>query len=187
MQNKKFILSILCLLIVNIFSVYATSENTSVQTLQILEQKISNPNLSILGIHEEITLKNLIVVGCLLIMVIAMLYDLMSTAGFIKNNLINLSIAIIISLIGTYGGVLYNITKYLSSISDTIFASSKSGALGLILVLVIAITIFIVLKFFMKFIRKDIAKSKEEERTNKLETLRKLQDIEYTSRPKRSQ
>jgi hypothetical protein len=181
MSNKKIILIILFLFITNIFLIQAAS-NETIQTPQILNQKISNPNLTIIGIHEETTLRNIIVIVCLLIIIIMMLYDLIKTTGLIKNNLINLSIAIIISLIGTYGGVLYKTTKYLSSLSDTILASSKSSLIGLVLILIIAITIFVTLKFFMKFLRKDIAKSKEEERVSRLETLKKIQDIEMTAR-----
>jgi len=182
MQNKKIIAIILILFITNIFLISAAEDNSTSQSTQFLEQKISNPTLTIVGIHEETTLKNIIIVTCLLIMAIAMLYDLIRTAGLISNNLINFFIALLLSLIGSYNGILYNITKNLSSLSDTILKSSKSGILGLILILVIAITVFVVLKFFIKFIRKDIAKSKEEERLDKLKTLRKVQDIEMTAR-----
>ena len=130
---KKFILAIILILFASSFvlaeDAASTTNTAKIQPLQILEKQISNPNLTILGIHEPISVKYLIIVICLILMVMVMIYDLMSSASFIKNNLINLGISIIVTLIGTYGGIAYMATKYLSSVIPVANSNILSGIL----------------------------------------------------------
>lgn len=185
MKINQLIPILMILLLANLFFIQAasnTTNNRTIQTPQILDKKISNADLAILGVHEETNVKNIIVLVCLILMIIAILYDILKAIGFVKNNLVNFLLSIIIPLIGMYEGTLYGLTKYLSGLSNNIILLSKSSTLQLLLMIGLFVLASILVKFLIKISKKEVKEEKEESRLSELKTLAKLQEIEYASR-----
>lgn len=188
----KKISAILLILIVafsfSILPIYAqenqtiktTSISPSNQIFQFMEKTIDNPILKIIGIKESVSMKELIICICLMIISLAIIWGAASFAEIISGIGVNFSISTIIVLIASQSGIFIKIAKELTTIPASIeyLISHKITIIIILLVLIALIPL-------SRFLKKTIRKTKEEERKeemkkreNKVEMLAKIKDYE---------
>lgn len=141
-----------------------------------VSQEISNPLLKIIGINEAVSIKELIITTCLILIAFLGIYGLVDFSELIAGIGVNFTISIILVLAGSYTGIPLKIAKQITTISDTIqFLKSKSFLITIVVIVIIFICLMLAKKFLPKV--KDIEqKEKIAERKMKLEKLTKIKD-----------
>lgn len=143
------------------------------------KQETSNPALRIIGINEIVTYQILIIVICLLLLVIAFLYNYLSISDIIAGGKpAALILSIILTLIGSYYGLILKIAKELTSLPDTLAFIKSKGFLITFGIIAILTVLLVPLK---KLIRKSQDEKTDEEmreRERKSKLLQKIKDYE---------
>lgn len=172
---------LIALLLLSFTTLSSAEEITPKQNNAIsnwISQEISNPLLKIIGINEAVSIKELIITVCLILIAFLGIYGLVNFSELIAGIGVNFVISLILVLIGSYTGIPLKIAKQLTTISDTLqFLKSK----GVIITIGIILAVFICLMLIKKFLPnvKNIEqKERLAEKKNKLEKLAKIKDYE---------
>lgn len=180
MKKSLIIYILIFTILINFCSGASRTIDTSSNPINTFMQKeVSSTFLKFIGTPEQLPMQNLIIYIMILCMVIVIIYDILEITGIFSKKMINLSISIIITLIGVQQKIIYNLIQPLLTITSL---TNNINYIGIGTVILIAIGIIIGLKVLkntvFKKMKEDVDKEKTEERAEKIRTLRKRQDIE---------
>jgi hypothetical protein len=184
MKKERFILmTLLCFLALSTF-VAAQTTNTATSTTNpisdFMQKEITSEAFKIIGAPENVLFQNLIIYILFVLIAYLVVTDLLNGVSLFEKNWINYAIGLIVVLLGVYSGAAYNLILAFTKIQFIGMAAT-----GITYYLILAILAgYLVIRTLLKIIRrsKRTSQEKAEERASKIETLRKIQDIEAKAR-----
>lgn len=179
-KRQIFSILILTVLLLNFsLAVTQTTKSSANPISSFMQKEVSSPLFKFIGAPEQLPMQNLIIYMLILFVIIIIIYDVLEITGIFNKKLINMSISIIITLIGIQQKIIYNLIQPLLNITSIANSLNYIGIGTIILIAVVMIVGLKVLKnTIFKKMKEDVDKEKAEERAEKIRLQRRVQDIE---------